>query len=113
MRTFRYVDDLLVLLRRTPEKSSEKVDTIFAHFSTCFPGFSFTKELPANGQLRFLDLMLHLGAVHTCWKYAPRSEKGLLPFRPHHSKLVKLSTMKNAGLALIRLQQASLSKSSD
>ncbi|KAH6939901.1 hypothetical protein HPB50_022020 [Hyalomma asiaticum] len=97
VRTFRHVDDFLPLFRTTPEMPSDK---IFAHFSTCSPGFSFTKKLPTNGQLRFVDLQLCFGAVHTCWQYAPRSEKGLIPFTSHHSKLVKcaiaLSAMKNA-----------------
>lgn len=69
--------------------SDKTLDKIFAHFSTCFPGFSFTKELPTNGQFHFLDLQLCFGAVHMYWQYAPRSEKGLLPFTSHHSKLIK------------------------
>ncbi|KAH7938980.1 hypothetical protein HPB52_003324 [Rhipicephalus sanguineus] len=100
IKIFRYVDDFLVLLPAKLEDAPAEVERIFSAFETTFHGLTFTKELPSDEHIRFLDLELHLGRQHICWAYAPRSKKQLLPFSSAHSRTVTravaLGAMKNA-----------------
>ena len=52
-------------------------------------GLKFTYELPEKGELQFLDIRLRFHEEHLCWRYKPRSVKGILPFTSGHSKIVK------------------------
>ncbi|XP_037529250.1 uncharacterized protein LOC119406586 [Rhipicephalus sanguineus] len=89
VQIFRYVDDFLVLFWAQPEETSCEVERILGMFRSRFPGLTFTRELPVEGKIRFLDMEIYRGLNHTCWSYAPRSKKLLLPFSSNHSKIVK------------------------
>lgn len=89
IKTFRFVDDYLVMFEVDAKKINEAAQEVFATFKSHMEAFQLTMELPSNGQLRFLDLAMTFNNEHTCWEYAPRSQKGLLPFCSAHSKLVK------------------------
>ncbi|CAN8020541.1 unnamed protein product, partial [Ixodes persulcatus] len=96
-RIFRYVDDYLVLLTQRPADNEIQIfDTIQSTFFEKGQGLKFTHELPVNTVLQFLDLRLSFFEHHTCWKYAPRSKKGLLPYDSAHSKIIKRGIVKNS-----------------
>lgn len=63
-------------------------------------GLSFTKEVPQNNGIQFLDISLTFQKNHVCWQYSPRSSKPLLNFSSKHSKVVKngiaMSCLKSA-----------------
>lgn len=90
LKAFRYVDDFLIVLSKqktlTPTHSVNSILNLFKRYGK---GLNFTHELPTNGTLQFLDLNLQLGLHHICWHYAPRAQKGLLPYDSAHSKIVK------------------------
>ncbi|CAN8021754.1 unnamed protein product [Ixodes persulcatus] len=67
-------------------------------------GWTFTHETMTKGRLQFLDLSLNFEGDHVCWKYEPRTKKGVLPFNSAQSKLVKRGTASC-------LMRASLAKS--
>lgn len=89
LKTFRFVDDFLVVFEIDNRTITERAEEIFATFVAHCDAFTLTREPPSDGQLRFLDLVLIFRDEHTCWEYAPRSQKGLLPFGSAHSKIVK------------------------
>lgn len=91
VKVFRHVDDFLVILLALPNEPTALFDQVFEKFRSIYRGLTFTRELPENGKIRFLDLALHRQEGHTCWMYAPRSKKHLLPYTSNHSKVVKRS----------------------
>ena len=78
LKICRYVDDFLVLSFQ-PDAQRAVVDTlkVFKESST---GLKFTIEVPTDGKLQFLDLLLSIQAGHICWSYHPRAKKGLLHY---------------------------------
>lgn len=93
IRVFRYVDDFLVILKlNETDKLTLVADQLLNVFSACSNNLAFTKEIPSDKTIRFLDLELtFLPDGHVCWKYSPRTKKSLLPYESAHSKLVKRS----------------------
>lgn len=87
-KVFRYVDDFLILAP-TSGPSSCEVTEVLKVFKSCCYGLSFTHEIPKDGIMQFLDFKLSFLGEHTCWTYAPRSKKGILPYDSCHSNLVK------------------------
>ena len=85
------VDDYLILFQSNCALLESDVADILHMTRDCFNPLNITHELPVDGKLRFLDLLLNFGAEHVCWRYDPRAGKPLLPFQSAHSKLVKRS----------------------
>lgn len=80
LKVFRFVDDFLVLFKLDSSIDQES-QQIFGLFAAILNTFTLTVELPSDGCLRFLDLVLCVGGPHTCWEYAQRSQKGLRSIR--------------------------------
>ncbi|KAL3203332.1 hypothetical protein MRX96_053237, partial [Rhipicephalus microplus] len=90
VRTFRYVDDYLIVLGKVPcERVQGVVKGALEVFNRHSSGLKFTHEMPVDNEIQFLDLRLKFAKEHICFKYNPRSKKGLLPFDSAHSKLIK------------------------
>ncbi|XP_075741574.1 uncharacterized protein LOC142791224 [Rhipicephalus microplus] len=90
VRTFRYVDDYLIVLGKVPcERVQGVVKGVLEVFNRHSSGLKFTHEMPVDNEIQFLDLRLKFAKEHICFKYNPRSKKGLLPFDSAHSKLIK------------------------
>ncbi|KAH7951114.1 hypothetical protein HPB52_004745 [Rhipicephalus sanguineus] len=96
----RFVDDFLVLFKRTTEKATHKIEYFFSRFCKALPGLTLTNEHPEDGRIRFLNLEHHFTPAHACLTHAPRSSRRLLLYASNHSKLAKrtvpLAVMKNA-----------------
>ncbi|XP_075732681.1 uncharacterized protein LOC142775216 [Rhipicephalus microplus] len=89
-RTFRYVDDYLIVLGKVPcERVQGVVKGVLEVFNRHSSGLKFTHEMPVDNEIQFLDLRLKFAKEHICFKYNPRTKKGLLPFDSAHSKLIK------------------------
>lgn len=93
IRISRYVDDFLIILKLTTNDSLLHVaGNIMTVFKDCSKQLNFTREIPPDNTIRFLDLRLTFCIdEHLCWMYEPRSKKGILPFASAHSKLVRRS----------------------
>lgn len=65
--------------------------TLYQFLKCHFQVLEFTYELPNNGAIKFLDVMIFEGERHTCWECAVGGDKGILKFDSGHSKLVKRS----------------------
>lgn len=89
VKTFRYVDDYLLILRCDLETFHSKVMQVLQIFRECLYPLVVTHEMPERDSIRFLDLKISFSENHTCWCYEPRSQKPVLPFSSAHSKLVK------------------------
>lgn len=85
----KYVDNFLVVLKESPEP---ELDTTImwpmSVFSTHSQGVTFTREVPTNGEHKFLAVRIFLLEESLRLMYNPRSRKGLLSFDRAHSKLV-------------------------
>lgn len=57
--------------------------------TSCSGESVYTRELPKEGSIRFLNLSLNFADPHFCWTYEPCSEKGVVPHHSAHSKLIK------------------------
>lgn len=97
VKTFRFVDDYLVIFKKNGGAELVQMQHLFLAFSVLYP-FVLTTENPKHGTMQFLDMSL-TSDRHVCWTYAPRSQKGFLPFSSAHMKLVKrgivLAALKN------------------
>ncbi|XP_077551584.1 uncharacterized protein LOC144165360 [Haemaphysalis longicornis] len=58
VQVFRYVDDFLVLFEAAPDTTAERVDDLFCVFVSAIRPLELTKEVPEEGSMRFLDLIL-------------------------------------------------------
>lgn len=100
VKVFRYVVHFLLIFLASPGSSYKEEQSIFRILSEVFSDYDPTKEDPANGELQFLDLRLHISRRHVCWTYSPHSKKELHPYSSAHSKLlncaVATSALKNA-----------------
>lgn len=84
LKTFRYVDDFLIVLRKHSSLTYPQiVEEVLADFKNHAECLGFTCELPKGNSLQFLDIDI------TLTKYCPRARKELLPFDSTHSKTVK------------------------
>lgn len=89
-KIFRFVDDYLVLLKGVePEGREGIVESVFSMFQECGKGLKFTREVPVEGCLQYLDLSISFKDSSPCWTYCPRSKKSILNYNSAHSKLVK------------------------
>ena len=99
-KVFRYVDDYLVILRSSTVVPTETIYVIHSAFDENLQDLQTTKEVPIQGELRFLNLLLVVHEDHICWSYYPWSRKNSLSYPSAHSKLVKrgigYSAMRNA-----------------
>uniref|UniRef100_L7LY07 Putative tick transposon n=1 Tax=Rhipicephalus pulchellus TaxID=72859 RepID=L7LY07_RHIPC len=90
VRTFRYVDDYLIVLGDIPgELRNGTVKGVLETFARLSGGLKFTHEMPVENEIQFLDLRLKFSEEHVCYRYNPRSKKGLLPYESAHSKVIK------------------------
>ncbi|XP_077526148.1 uncharacterized protein LOC144137987 [Haemaphysalis longicornis] len=89
VKVMRYVDDFLIFYSTNPSDEQLAAKTVFDGFVAELSCFELTTEHPSDNKLRFLDLELTYLDSHVCWRYAPRSQKSLLPFSSAHSKIVK------------------------
>ncbi|KAL3193692.1 hypothetical protein MRX96_016680 [Rhipicephalus microplus] len=86
----KYVDDYLIVLGKVPyERVQGVVKGVLEVFNRHSSGLKFTHEMLVDNEIQFLDLRLKFAKEHICFKYNPRSKKGLLPFDSAHSKLIK------------------------
>ncbi|KAL1430192.1 hypothetical protein MTO96_015308 [Rhipicephalus appendiculatus] len=76
-RTYTYGDYYSFALRAASDKNGEAYQMYEFDYKLLAMGFPWS-ELPTDGRLRILDLVLSVGGQYTYWKYAPRSQKGLL-----------------------------------
>uniref|UniRef100_A0A6B0VAU2 Putative reverse transcriptase rna-dependent dna polymerase n=1 Tax=Ixodes ricinus TaxID=34613 RepID=A0A6B0VAU2_IXORI len=88
----RYVDDFLVLAPKSVTVSMDLINDVVDCFNSNSHGLTITHETMTKGRLQFLDLSLNFESEHVCWKYEPRTKKGVLPFNSAQSKLVKRGT---------------------
>lgn len=86
---YRYVDEYLISLdtKLKPPVTPERLVNIFKH---AFDRLEFTREVPENPCIQFLNLHIKIDIKRTCWIY--KSRKGLLRNDPAHSKIVKRGT---------------------
>ncbi|XP_077535955.1 uncharacterized protein LOC144148269 [Haemaphysalis longicornis] len=96
VKTFRYVDDFLVVFKKKCGAEAEQVGELLDVFSSVLSPFSLTTEMPERGTIRFLDMSLTFCGHYVCWEYAPRSQKGFLSFSSAHTKLVKRGIVRAA-----------------
>ena len=90
LRTFRYVDDFLIILGKEQGVSlQQRVSVVLDAFINGGKGLTFTFETPVDNGLQFLDIFLNVCDKHVCWMYRPRVRKEFLPFDSAHSKTVK------------------------
>lgn len=89
VKVMRYVDDFLIFYSTNPSDAQPAANAVFDVFVAELSCFELTTEHPSDNKLRFLDLELAFSDSHVCWRYAPRSQKSLLPFSSAHSKIVK------------------------
>ncbi|KAH8024116.1 hypothetical protein HPB51_021737 [Rhipicephalus microplus] len=87
IKVFRYVDDYLVFVDRCV--FIRKMINVMKVFREQGHGLTFTCEVPRNDALQYLDLQLAFSPDSICWRYKPRSQKGLLDYQSGHSRLVK------------------------
>uniref|UniRef100_A0A6M2CYP7 Putative tick transposon ovary overexpressed n=1 Tax=Rhipicephalus microplus TaxID=6941 RepID=A0A6M2CYP7_RHIMP len=87
IKVFRYVDDYLVFVDRCV--FIRKMIDVMKVFREQGHGLTFTCEVPRNDALQYLDLQLAFSPDGLCWRYKPRSQKGLLDYQSGHSRLVK------------------------
>ncbi|KAH7932055.1 hypothetical protein HPB52_024936 [Rhipicephalus sanguineus] len=60
VKDFRFVDDFLVLFKRTTENRHTQIEDLFSRFCKAFPGLTLLRNfLHEDGRIRFLDLELH------------------------------------------------------
>ncbi|KAH7931542.1 hypothetical protein HPB51_029816 [Rhipicephalus microplus] len=86
-KVYRYVDDYLLLINS--DNFDSRVDEVLRVFGNKGRGLTFTREVPKNGKLRFLDLQLSFQQKHVCWMFSPWTAKPLLDYSSGHSRLVK------------------------
>ncbi|XP_077531101.1 uncharacterized protein LOC144143175 [Haemaphysalis longicornis] len=96
VKTFRYVDDYLVVFKKKCGAEAEQVGELLDVFTSVLSPFSLTTEVPERRTIRFLDMSLTFCGHHVCWEYAPRSQKGFLPFSSAHTKLVERGIVRAA-----------------
>lgn len=102
-KVVRYVDDYLLLFTRKNQQDEKlALENALSVFKEKTANLVSTSEVPIGGQLQFLDLRLCIQEHHVCWKYSPRSAKGLLPYGSCHSKLVKRGTVSFCLLSSLR-----------
>lgn len=83
------MDDYLILVEVMRERENSFSKQALSLFEGCVRGLSSSLELPVEGRIHFLALVLSEDKGSICWCSEPRASKGVLLFSSVHSKLVK------------------------
>lgn len=87
IKYLRYADDYLMCFSGDDIESA--VTSVSEQFELNEGGLNFTKELPENDVIHFLDISVAFQKDHICWQYSLRSSKPLINILSKHSKIVK------------------------
>lgn len=68
---FLYVDNYLIVLICDPYDLEIQSEVLLYVFFGVTSPFSLTHELPANGQIKSLDIRFRFSCVSICWCYEP------------------------------------------
>lgn len=83
----KYVVGYLVALKKlTVVTQFAKVQKISELFHRHGKGLAFTKKIPVENELQFLDITMPFSEDHACWCYNARAQKELPPYQSAHSK---------------------------
>ena len=66
----RYVDDCFIVLR-----NRDNIDFVFDKFNSAHKGLTFTKDLPINGILNFLDLSIYFDRLTNKYEFKQYSKE--------------------------------------